>query len=170
VDAVRGVGDHQDGLQRPQDSRDVGRRGRITAEEAGGPAMGNDKITSFDFMDTIVNKLGNKSAFPNLKTIVLAGHSAGGQFSNRYEMANLVHEEVGIPMTYVVSNPSSFAYLDSIRPTSLAYPVTAAAPGYMAAPPSEPFERFGEGGNCVTYDRWPYGLSQSNGIHVEIVG
>jgi hypothetical protein len=135
---------------------------------AGGPAMGNDKITSFDFMDAIVNKLANKSAFPNLKAIVLAGHSAGGQFSTRYEMANVVHEEAGIPITYVVSNPSSFAYLDSIRPTSLAYPVTAAAPGYMAAPPSEPFERFSDGGNCATYDRWPYGIRNRTGYTAKL--
>ena len=108
---------------------------------AGGPAMGNDKITSFDFMDAIVNKLANKSAFPNLKTIVVAGHSAGGQFSNRYEMANLVHEEVGIPITYVVSNPSSFAYLDSMLPTSLA---------------------------CATYDRWPYGLANRTGYTAKL--
>ena len=135
---------------------------------AGGPAMGNDKITSFDFVDAIVHKLVNKSAFPNLKVIVLAGHSAGGQFFNRYEMANLVHDEVSIPMTYVVSNPSSYGYPDSIRPTSLAYPVTAAAPGYIPVPPSEPFQRFGDGGNCTTYDRWPYGLRNRTGYTAKI--
>jgi alpha/beta hydrolase family protein len=130
---------------------------------AGGPAMANEKITSFDFMDAILRKVANKSAFPNLKAIVVAGHSAGGQFANRYEMANLLHEELGMPITYVVSNPSSYGYPDSMRPTSLAYPVTAAAPGYIPVAPSDAFERFNDGGNCTTYDRWPYGLRNRTG-------
>ncbi len=130
---------------------------------SGGPAMRNDKVTSFDFMDTIVRKLANKGAFPNLKAIVLAGHSAGGQFFNRYEMANLVHDEVGIPMTYVVSNPSSYAYLEAIRPTNAAYPVTSAAPGYMPAPPAQAFAAFSDATSCTAYDKWPYGMKERTG-------
>jgi len=135
---------------------------------AGGPAMRNDKVTSFDFMDAIIHKLANKAAFPNLKAIVVAGHSAGGQFVTRYEMANQVHDEVGVPMTYMVSNPSSFAYLEAIRPTSQAYPVTAAAPGCMPVPPAEPFSRFADARACGTYDRWPYGLHERTGYTAKL--
>ena len=46
----------------------------------------------------------------------MAGHSAGGQFVTRYEMANQIHDTLGVPMTYVVANPSSYAYLDAPRP------------------------------------------------------
>src|SRR5690349_18664680 len=83
---------------------------------SGGTASNNDKLTSFDFVDEIMRKLASKRAFPNLKHIVLAGHSAGGQYVNRYEMANRVHEKLDLPITYVVSNPSSYAYLDNTRP------------------------------------------------------
>src|SRR5437763_10031002 len=80
---------------------------------SGGTAPNNPKLTSYDFMDEIVRDLANKNNFPNLKAIVISGHSAGGQFATRYEMANQVHESISIPITYVVSNPSSYSYLDS---------------------------------------------------------
>ena len=44
------------------------------------------------------------AAIVKLKTngatkIVVAGHSAGGQFANRYEMSNKVHGTLGVPIT-----------------------------------------------------------------------
>src|SRR5271157_3714931 len=59
---------------------------------SGGTSASSDKLTSFDFVDEIMRKLARKQAFPNLKKIVLAGHSAGGQYVTRYEMSNRVHE------------------------------------------------------------------------------
>ena len=109
---------------------------------SGGPALSDDQVTSFDFMDDILRKLARKEVFPNLKSIVVAGHSAGGQFVTRYEMANQVHDRLGVAITYVVSNPSSYAYPDAMRPN---------------AEGSE-FRPFRDSRNCTTYDRWPYGL------------
>src|SRR5437899_8509711 len=83
---------------------------------SGGVATSNNKLTSYDFMDEILRKLSRKAVFPNLKRIVLTGHSAGGQYVTRYEMANQVNDKLGVPITYVVSNPSSYAYLDPERP------------------------------------------------------
>lgn len=47
-----------------------------------------------------------------------AGHSAGGQYVTRYEMANRIHETLGLPVSYVVANPSSYAWLDTTRPVT----------------------------------------------------
>src|SRR5205823_11878188 len=79
---------------------------------SGGAADKDGKLTSYDFADALLKKLANRKAFPNIRAIVVAGHSAGGQFVNRYEMANQVHDALGAPITYVVANPSSYAYLD----------------------------------------------------------
>ena len=39
------------------------------------------------------------------------GHSAGGQFTTRYEMSKgKGHDTLAIPISDVVSNPSSYAY------------------------------------------------------------
>jgi pimeloyl-ACP methyl ester carboxylesterase len=110
---------------------------------SGGIASNNDKLTSFDFIDEVLRKLARKEAFPNLKHIVVAGHSAGGQFVNRYEMANQVHETLGVPVSYIVANPSSYAYPDNTRPTAADWPVQAGAPGYVPEPPAG---RGGRGG------------------------
>ena len=114
---------------------------------SGGVAISNDKLTSYDFADEILRKLARKEVFPNLKSIVVAGHSAGGQFVTRYEMANKVHDTLGVPITYVVSNPSSYAYLDAMRPNA----------------EGSDFHAFGDGRNCTTYDKWPYGLQSRTG-------
>ncbi|MCU1236836.1 MAG: hypothetical protein JWP63_4803, partial [Candidatus Solibacter sp.] len=106
---------------------------------SGGTSISSEKITSYDFTDEILRKLARKDVFPNLKSIVVAGHSAGGQYVNRYEMSNQVHDTLGIPITYVVSNPSSYAYLDASRP---AQDLSAA---------------------CKNFDRWPYGLETRTG-------
>src|SRR5262245_53559925 len=83
---------------------------------SGGVAASHPDLTSFDFIDQVMKKLANKNVFPNLRAIVVAGHSAGGQFVARYQMANRVHDTLGIPVSYVVANPSSYAWPDSTRP------------------------------------------------------
>jgi pimeloyl-ACP methyl ester carboxylesterase len=132
---------------------------------SGGPSLTNPALTSFDFIDQILRKVARKGVFPNLKAIVVAGHSAGGQVVNRYEMTNQVHETLGVPVTYVVSNPSSYAYPDEARPTIAAYALTANAPGYIpqTAPDAQAFRPFGEGRSCTTYDQWPFGLNNRTG-------
>ncbi len=135
---------------------------------AGGASVNNGDITSFDVIDQILRTLAKKDSFPNLKTIVLAGHSAGGQFVSRYQMSNQVHEALGVPLSYVVSNPSSYAYLEAVRPsaTLLSANVSALSPGYVGTLPATPppsFVAFADARNCTTYDDWPYGLQRRVG-------
>ncbi len=102
---------------------------------------------------------------PNVRSIVIVGHSAGGQVVNRYSMSNQVHEKLGVPVTYIVSNPSSYAYPDSVRPTSAAYDARAGAPGYVVEPsPNTPaFRAFNDARNCTTFDQWPFGFRNRTG-------
>src|SRR5687768_15163485 len=106
------------------------------AWRSGGPAPTNERVTSFDFLDEILRKVARKDVFPNVRRIVVVGHSAGGQVVNRYSMSNQVHDKLGVPVAYVVSNPSSYAYPASDRPTDAAFSITAQAPGYI--PESSP--------------------------------
>jgi len=109
----------------------------------GGASMADDKLTTFDMADEILRKLARKDAFPNLKLIVVSGHSAGGQFVNRYEMSNRVHETLGVPVRYVVANPSSYAWIDSTRPATVTDP-------------------------CPHYNRWPYGFENRSGYAARV--
>src|SRR5437867_7500936 len=127
---------------------------------SGGTAASHADLTSFDFVDQILKKLADKNVFPNLRAIVVAGHSAGGQFVARYQMANRVHDTLGVPVSYVVANPSSYAWPASTRPL----PVDDAAPDNAkgAWETDKPHAKFSYGpfdaGACQNYDRWPAGL------------
>jgi len=116
--------------------------GTAPAETRGGA-----EITSYDLADAVLRRLARRDVFPNLKVIVVAGHSAGGQFASRYAMANTLHETLGVPVTYVVSNPSSYGYPKPERPLEGA----------------EGFGPYRDAANCTGYDRWPYGLEQRAG-------
>lgn len=138
-----------------------------------GAAAQGGELTSYDAMDGILRRLANRNAFPQLRRIVLAGHSAGGQFVTRYQMTNQVHDALGVPVTYVVSNPSSYAYLDELRPTAAAIPagVAAAPPGYQPPAPAKPllpFAEYPDARNCATYNQWPYGLQDRNGYSARL--
>jgi acetyl esterase/lipase len=113
----------------------------------GGPAPANDAVTSFDAMDAILRQVARKDLFPNLRAIVVAGFSAGGQYVVRYAMANKVHDALGMQVSYVVGSPSSYAYPDASRPD--------AGDGT--------FQPFIDAQNCTTYHRWPYGLQNRAG-------
>jgi pimeloyl-ACP methyl ester carboxylesterase len=136
---------------------------------SGGSAPANKDLTSFDFVDEILKKLADKRTFPNLRAIVVAGHSAGGQFVARYEMASKVHDSLGVPVSYVVANPSSYAWPDATRPLPVddATP-EAAALGWKEEKPHTkfsygPYQPAGSCQNAETYNRWPFGLAQRSG-------
>lgn len=129
---------------------------------SGGTAVSDPALTSFDFVDQILRKLADKKTFPNMAVIVIAGHSAGGQFVSRYEMANRVGDKLGVPVHYVIANPSSYAWPAATR----ALPVGDGAPASAVAgwKDEDPHTNFSYGtfdtSKAPTYDKWPYGLEQ----------
>jgi len=132
---------------------------------SGGTSVTDANVTSFDFVDVILARLADKRIFPNLKAIVVAGHSAGGQFVSRYEMANRAHETLGVAVTYVVANPSSYAWPDASRvlPVDEGAPAAAVA-GWDKETPHTAFS-YGpfDAAKAPAYDRWPYGLEGRTG-------
>lgn len=68
---------------------------------------------SFALVDHIVEQLMDHR--PNLKTIVVAGQSAGGQFVDRYAVGtNVAH--AGVDMRFWAANPSTNVWYTSTRP------------------------------------------------------
>ena len=132
---------------------------------SGGMAATSPSLSSFDFMDEIVRKLSKKSVFPNLRAIVVTGHSAGGQFVTRYEMSNRVHDSVGTAVSYVVANPSSYVWPSPTRPL----PIDDAAPDNAkgAWDTETPHTKFSygpfEASSCPSFNRWPLGLQDRTG-------
>ena len=98
--------------------------------EGGDDAVGPTAASSFDALDAILAKLADRTLFPNLKQVVVAGHSGGGQVVQRYAIAGKGEAalvRLGIGVRYVVANPSSYAYFNDERPQPA---IAASCPGY----------------------------------------
>ncbi|AHG88885.1 hypothetical protein J421_1348 [Gemmatirosa kalamazoonensis] len=137
---------------------------------SGGMSPTNPAISSFDFLDEIVRTLADKKTFPNLRRIVVAGHSAGGQVATRYEMTNKVHGTPGVSISYVVANPSSYAWPAAVRPLASgdADPENAAGAKEALGPEGEKVHAsftFGpfDAAKAPNFNRWPSGLENRTG-------
>jgi hypothetical protein len=116
---------------------------RLARWEAGDKADGPAPISSFAALDAILARLADRALFPALKTVVVAGHSGGGQFVQRYAVAGRGEEaliQAGIHVRYVVANPSSYVYFSPERPDG------------------DGFATF-DGAACPAYDHWKYGMT-----------
>lgn len=106
---------------------------------------GETKVSSFDVVDRLVHLAIGKGNFPNLKRLAVVGHSAGGQFVNRYASVADLSGCGEVDLSFVVMNPSSYMYLDDRRPVE---------GGFRTHDQLSP--RF------PGYDRYRYGLSELN--------
>lgn len=74
-------------------------------------------LSSFAVLDEIITKIITGRNFPNITKIFVSGHSAGGQVAQRYALTTGIVERFSkINFSFLIMNPSSYAYLDSRRP------------------------------------------------------
>ena len=87
--------------------------------------------------------------FPNVREVVVAGHSAGGQFTQRYAATTSIEaQRPGLRFRYVVTNPSSYLYLNDQRPVN--------------SNRDQSSVRFGTPHRCSTYNEYKFGLEDRN--------
>ncbi len=141
---------------------------------SGGMSPTNPTLSSFDLVDELVRVLADKRTFPNLTHIVIAGHSAGGQFTNRYETANKVDGTLsGVSISYVVADPSTYAWPAAVRPLPVgdANPVTADKEA-LGANGEKVNTQFTYGPFDSTkaprYNQWPAGLEDRKGYTAQM--
>jgi pimeloyl-ACP methyl ester carboxylesterase len=109
-----------------------------------------DSLSSFSIVDTLIWKAATSGLFPKLKKITVIGHSAGGQFVQRYvamtPLPNLLKNQ---RFQFVVMNSSSYMYFDNKRPQKNASgQLTFAPPADAAA--------------CADFNTYPKGLEKLN--------
>jgi len=79
-------------------------------------------------------------------------------------MSNKVHETLGVPVSYVVANPSSYAWPDATRPQAVddALPANATL-GWREEKAHTKFS-YGafDAAACARYNKWPAGLEDRN--------
>jgi hypothetical protein len=109
----------------------------VDAWMGGADAKTGVPIGAYAVLDVIAHRLADKQRFPNLKTVVFAGHSGGAQVLQRYALASDVPDELaqaGIDVRFVVASPSSYAYFDAQRPVAF------------------------DAASCPGFDQWKYGM------------
>lgn len=85
----------------------------------GVPAVRPAPVSVFSVLDAMLDRLADRSRFPQLREIVLIGHSAGGQVVHRYAVVGRAPDRMaqsGIRIRFVVANPSSYVYFADDRP------------------------------------------------------
>jgi pimeloyl-ACP methyl ester carboxylesterase len=109
-------------------------------------------LSSFAVIDELVASLSDSHRFPRLQHITIAGHSAGGQFAQRYAAFGKAPSVLPWEsFSFAIMNPSSYVYLDDERPGG----------------PGGPFVR-PAGGDCPDYDHYKYGLAGRTGYPGEL--
>ena len=121
-------------------------------------------ITAFMAIDQLVAHVLQQ--FPSVKTVTIAGFSAGGQLVQRY-IGFAAPTPRPVQRRYVVGSPSSWLYFDPERPlptrdgqvADWATCTTAACEFTLALPAAA------EGGTCPGYDQWKYGTGNWPATH-----
>jgi len=109
----------------------------------GGEALAPAPVSSFAVVDALFAALADASRFPALREVVVAGHSGGAQVAQRYAVVAQGEAPLtgrGVDVRYVIANPSSYVYFDTLRP---------AADGGFA-----PYDA----ARCAGFNDWKYGL------------
>lgn len=121
----------------------------------------NTTISSYQAMDVLVQQFHRKQ-FPSLERIVVAGHSAGGQFTHRWALtsgspvwgdhpnssSSSLDASRRIPIRVIVANPRSFCYLDGQRYVN----------GTLRLPDKAAREA------CPGYNSWEWGLAPGGSL------
>lgn len=115
-----------------------------TVWSGGDDATGPQALSSYDVLDAILARLSERKTFPNLQTVILAGHSAGGQVVSRYVVVGKgpsALQTADLQVHIVIANPSSYLYFSAQRPDGH---------GGFAVPSKTCNGR---------YDKWKYGVN-----------
>ncbi|KAK0209461.1 hypothetical protein IW262DRAFT_1416835 [Armillaria fumosa] len=74
-----------------------------------------DDYSSFDVLDALVAYYMDKTIYPNLKVLVVGGHSAGGQTTQRYATLRK-STQTDDHLQFWIANPASLCWLTQDRP------------------------------------------------------
>ncbi|KAN0064748.1 hypothetical protein ACQY0O_001805 [Thecaphora frezii] len=101
------------------------------------PEENQTNVSSYEVLDVFLDWLFDKSVFPNLNRVVVAGHSMGAQCVQRYAMLKKT-KAYDPNVMYWVGNPGSYVF-----PTS---------------------DRENANASCTAPETWPYGLLNVSSI------
>lgn len=117
---------------------------KVMGWPSGDDSINTPHVSSFQVFDDLLSLLADKTRFPALVSIVVAGHSDGGAFIQRYAALNKIHKKLksaGVDLHYVIANSPSYLYFTHERPNGHGF---------------TPYDV----GACPTYNDYRYGMDK----------
>lgn len=117
---------------------------KVMGWPSGDDSINTPHVSSFRVFDDLLSLVADKSRFPALASIVVAGHSDGGAFVQRYAALNRIHKKIqsaGIDLRYVIANSPSYLYFTHERPSGHSFVAYDTA-------------------SCSTYNEYRYGMDK----------
>ncbi|MCG8694881.1 MAG: hypothetical protein MI806_27035 [Minwuiales bacterium] len=106
------------------------------------------RISSFAAVERLLAHLGRQDLFPNLGKITVVGHSAGGQFVQRFAAGHgPIPALATVRLRYIAANSGTYMYLSRERPAP-DFDGDFTAPGFLSL--------------CGTYNEYAFGLGDLN--------
>jgi pimeloyl-ACP methyl ester carboxylesterase len=109
------------------------------------------RLSSYTAVDALIAAAVGTGLWPGITDVVLVGHSAGGQFVQRYAAGTRIEQSLAaarLRFSFVVANPSSYLYLTADRLSAATGEFAELTPEQVAA--------------CPDVDRYKYGLHGRN--------
>jgi len=156
--------------------------GHLSQEQPTSSAGGtSSRLFSYEVFNRLIERLGDKNFFPNVRSITLFGFSAGAQTLLRYSILPLYKfpasssssstsssPDANVNVRFVISDPSTFVYLNNERPAPSSE--SGSWSGNFAVPDSSwvtswpwIWENDGYNSNCAGYNNWRFGLEALTG-------
>jgi hypothetical protein len=138
------------------------------------------RLYSYDIFNEFIEYFSDLSIFPRVNKITLFGFSAGSQVVLRYAMLPMFKlprssTDPPVDIQFVVSNPSSFLYMNNKRPfTNGTAGFGVPDPSYLPAS----WLHDGQGnnwtlswsGHCEQYNQWRFGFDKLAGYYEHLLG
>jgi hypothetical protein len=110
------------------------------------------RSSSYEILDSLIIRVLVSGKFPNIRRVVIAGHSAGGQYVQCYSAISPVPDSFpDVMFRFIIMNPSSYLYPDALR---------AVGDGTFDLPDSS---------TCPTYNHYPKGMVALNN-YASVIG
>ena len=99
-----------------------------------------ERVSSFELIDTLLNRLTNKTFFPQMENILITGMSSGAAFVQMFSASKENNDYNDVDIHFAVVNSQYFIHPDPLRLMS---------DGSLSVPE-----------NCDSYNDWPLGLDE----------
>ena len=98
------------------ENRHPDQMGSASDDWRGGGDANGTSFSSYDYIDAIFARFADRAKYPNLRKVVLAGFSAGGQFAGRYAATGKGVVRDGVKVVYIAMSPSTEFRFDPDQP------------------------------------------------------